>query len=129
MLANIYLNEFDRFVRHSIKPSSYVRYGDDFVLMAASMAQARYFQSMAGDFLQTELGLRLHSKNNIIVPAKLGIHFLGVDIYPTGRRLNKSNHARYLEKLSYQNAASYHGLVRATGGAKARNSFDWHLLL
>ncbi len=31
ILANVYLNEFDRFVQHSLKPLAYIRYGDDFI--------------------------------------------------------------------------------------------------
>ena len=36
IFANIYLHEFDRYVRHELRPSGYVRYGDDFVLFCAS---------------------------------------------------------------------------------------------
>lgn len=42
IFANIYLNEFDRFVRHTLKPLGYIRYGDDFVLFTNNEAEARH---------------------------------------------------------------------------------------
>jgi hypothetical protein len=44
LFANIYINEWDRFVRHELKPLAYVRYGDDFLLYFADAATARATQ-------------------------------------------------------------------------------------
>jgi len=33
ILSNIYLNEFDRHIKHRLKPRAYVRYGDDFIII------------------------------------------------------------------------------------------------
>ena len=41
IFANIYLNEFDQFVLHSLKPLGYTRYGDDFVLWFPDELSAR----------------------------------------------------------------------------------------
>ena len=37
--ANVYLNEFDQFVKHTLGCAHYVRYVDDFVLMSNSAAE------------------------------------------------------------------------------------------
>jgi len=36
LFANIYLNEFDQFVKHRLKIKNYVRYTDDFVIISDS---------------------------------------------------------------------------------------------
>src|SRR5258708_2476880 len=34
LLVNIYMNEFDQFVKHKLKAEYYIRYADDFVLLS-----------------------------------------------------------------------------------------------
>ena len=34
LLVNIYMNEFDRFVKHKLKIKHYIRYADDFVVLS-----------------------------------------------------------------------------------------------
>jgi len=34
LLVNIYMNEFDQFVKHRLKAKYYIRYADDFVIMS-----------------------------------------------------------------------------------------------
>lgn len=67
IFANIYLNEFDRLVRHTLKPLSYIRYGDDFLVFAESEQEAIGFQCHAAQWLRRELFLSLHKKNNHVI--------------------------------------------------------------
>ena len=53
-LANIYLNEFDRFIKHSIKPSSYLRYGDDWLCFMSDKVQLENARLKAESFLRGE---------------------------------------------------------------------------
>ena len=34
LFVNIYMNEFDQFVKHNLKVKYYIRYADDFVLIS-----------------------------------------------------------------------------------------------
>ncbi|RTK94678.1 RNA-directed DNA polymerase [Candidatus Saccharibacteria bacterium] len=52
IFANIYLNEFDRYVRHTLKPRGYVRYGDDFVLFVDDETEAQKVQIVASKWLE-----------------------------------------------------------------------------
>ena len=45
-------------------------------------------------FINQTLKLTINSHNDIVVPVKQGVHFLGCDIYPTGKRLRKRIYAR-----------------------------------
>lgn len=128
IFANIYLNELDRFVSHQIRPLGYLRYGDDFIVVAKSREEAAAHQRRVTQFINRDLRLRLHSRNNIVVPARHGIKFLGVEIFPTGRRLNTRNWDRALERTNLRNHASYYGLVGGHMTAKYQKQYAWRLL-
>ena len=111
IFANIYLNELDRFVKHSLKPQEYMRYGDDFILIAAKKEELEVFRGRVITFLRDSLGLELHGKNNKISKARHGLRFLGVIIWPRGRKLNARSVRRIHTRLNEKNIASYRGLL------------------
>lgn len=128
IFANIYLNELDRFVSHQIRPRGYLRYGDDFIVIAQSREEAARYQQRVTEFVTSDLRLQLHKSNNVIIPARLGIKFLGVELFPAGRRLNRRNWDRALSRTNLVNNASYHGLVSSHSTPKHRKQYAWHLV-
>lgn len=111
VFANIYLNELDRYVTHSLKPLAYARYGDDFVIFMNSKEQLEELRLKVIEFLHKSLKLELHHSNDLIVKARQGIKFLGCWIYPKGRALTKRSWSRIKDRLNLANAASYRGLI------------------
>lgn len=128
IFANIYLNEFDRFVQHSLKPLGYLRYGDDFVLWCLNIKQATEMFCKGGVFLADQLGLRLHDINNILQPSANKLHFLGVEIWPRGHRLDKRMRVRINQRVSATNIASYEALLKHHGSDKAKKLLTWDKL-
>ena len=128
IFANIYLNEFDRFVTHQIKPLAYLRYGDDFIILTKTRTDINAIRENSQKFLFAELRLSINPKNDIIIQARQGLHFLGVDIFPKGRRLNKRNTGRLKQRLDINNAASYYGFIRAHSNVKSRKALNWAIL-
>lgn len=126
IFSNIYLNELDRYVKHTIKPQAYMRYGDDLIIIEKDKAKLEQIRTLVDEFLTTKLKLTLHAKNNIIVKARHGIKFLGVVIYPQGRRLNKRAKGRAFSRLSTSNLPSYSGLIKQHGNKKLIKEFQWH---
>lgn len=61
--ANVYLNELDQFVKHTLKARYYVRYVDDFVLLHEDPAQLEQWRDGIIAFLDERLGLRLRGDN------------------------------------------------------------------
>ena len=108
IFANIYFNEFDRYVRHILKPLAYVRYGDDFLLFARTENEAIKFQSNAAAWLFDNLRLKLHARNNIIIQPKQGIHILGHWIYPKHHLIvDKAMRRKMYMNLTTSNASTY----------------------
>ena len=128
IFSNIYLNEFDRFVKHTLKVKDYLRYGDDFTIFAQNREELENIQIQATHFLTNELKLSLHKKNNVTVKTKHGLKFLGIVLYPKGRKLSKRNNKRLFARLNTRNAGSYYGLLTQHTNAKQMKKFQWILM-
>lgn len=75
--ANVYLNELDQFVKHTLKARYYIRYVDDFVLLNPDKEKLIKWRGAIEDFLTTRLNLKLHPKRRHLQPISNGINFLG----------------------------------------------------
>jgi len=128
IFANIYLNEFDRFVQHAIKPLAYLRYGDDFIVMSDSFSRIHQIKEESAEFLKERLGLEINVKSDIMVKARWGLKFLGVEIFPKGVRLSKRNWRRAKSRLNLANVPSYSGLARRYSKGKRIKEFGWIVL-
>lgn len=121
MLANVYLNEFDFFVRHILKPLGYTRYGDDFIVIARTQQDALRFQTVGSRFLKEQLKLELHAKNNIVIRVRSGIKYLGVVTFPRGQTLSTREFRRIEDKLMPKNCESYNSYVDRYGSTKQKD--------
>lgn len=75
--ANVYLNRLDQFVKHELKCRHYLRYCDDFILLAESQEQLIAWQGRIERFLADDLQLTLNAKRTRLRPVSDGIDFLG----------------------------------------------------
>lgn len=75
--ANVYLNELDYFVKHTLKAKYYIRYVDDFVILHNSKAQLSVWKEEIERFLKEKLKLELHPQKSKIIPLSKGIDFVG----------------------------------------------------
>lgn len=128
IFANIYLNELDRFIKHKIKPKSYLRYGDDFILIENNLEKLNCFQEQVTNFINGELYLTVNCRNNFIVKAKRGLKFLGAIIDSKQITLNRRNKKRIFKKLNLSNLSSYYGIIRHYGGGELQKRFNYTVL-
>ncbi len=75
--ANVYLNVLDQFVKHELKCRHYLRYCDDFVMLANSPAQLPVWKERIEAFLAERLKLELNPARQRLAPVTNGIDFLG----------------------------------------------------
>lgn len=125
IFANIYLNELDRFVKHELKVKYYLRYGDDFILMHADLKKLKEFRAKVTWFLESKLRLNPNPKNDKLLKPAYGLRFLGVVIWPDGRKLGKRSQNRIKNRLNYRNVSSYYGLALKHGSHKTINELIW----
>lgn len=125
IFANIYLDEFDQFVRRTLNPLAYLRYGDDFIIIAETENELENFRNKAENFLYIKLKLTLHSKNGCLLKTKRGVKFLGMQIFPRGRRLNKRNRNKIENNLNIRDYSSYWGIVQWHEKKCQKYLFQW----
>lgn len=95
LLSNIYLNDFDHYMKDVNPGCYYVRYVDDFMIIANKKYCDRV-KSLEGAMRVklTDANLRINEKKTYHQDIKHGIAFLGVVIYPwrtvIGKRLKKN---------------------------------------
>lgn len=97
--ANIYLDELDQFVKHTLKARFYIRYVDDFVILHNSAKQLAEWKLAVDELLQRELLLALHPQKSRIMPFGRGVDFLGFRCFYHFRLLRKENVRKVLRRL------------------------------
>lgn len=55
LLINIYMNDFDQFVKHKLKARSYIRYADDFVIFSENRERLEGLILQIAHFLHSQL--------------------------------------------------------------------------
>ncbi len=80
--ANVYLNALDQFAKHELKCRWYLRYCDDFVLLAASREQLLDWRERIRAFLAERLDLELNDARERLRPLADGVDFLGYIVRP-----------------------------------------------
>lgn len=79
MFANIYLNEVDQYIKHSLKIKYYCRYLDDSIVILQTKEEAKKALEKIRKFLKENLELELNKKTQIF-KNKQGVNFCGYKI-------------------------------------------------
>jgi hypothetical protein len=132
LFVNIYMNEFDQFMKHEIKAKYYIRYADDFVIFADDRKWLEYILPKMGEFLKNKLGLEIHPNKVFIKTLASGVDFLGWVHFFDHRVLRTVTRKRMMRKMRdcFAGACndrreamvqSYLGLLEWGNGFKLRN--------
>lgn len=108
--ANVYLNALDQFVKRDLRCEGYIRYVDDFVLLAEDKATLHHWKRAVIAFLAT-LRLSLHEAESGVFPVATGIPFLGFRVYPDHRRLRRRNGMAFARRYRRLRAAYTAGQI------------------
>ncbi|NUQ57441.1 MAG: hypothetical protein HUT38_03085 [Candidatus Paceibacter sp.] len=128
LLVNIYMNEFDHFLKREMKVAHCVRYADDFVILHESKEYLENLLPKISAFLETRLKLSLHPDKVFIKTWASGVDFLGWVHFPHHRVPRTSTKRRMFKRLK-QNAkeeslASHRGLLSHGNAYKLRKKID-----
>ncbi len=116
LLVNIYMNEFDQYMKHELKVKYYIRYADDFVIMSEDKEYLQNTLRVIGEYLGAKLKLSLHPDKVFIKPLASGVDFLGWVHFPHHPVLRTSTKKRMIRNLvgipKPARIASYKGMLR-----------------
>jgi len=96
--ANVYLNDFDHWIKEAAMCRFYIRYVDDFVILGR---EKRRLQELIPQ-IESKLGeiaLELHPKKRTVFPVSEGCDFMGYRIWPERRRVRSANGYRFHRNL------------------------------
>jgi len=116
LLVNIYMNEFDQFVKHRLKAKYYIRYADDFVIFSQDRKWLEVILKEMKVFLQERLKLELHPDKVSIATLASGVDFLGWVHFPDHHVLRTVTKRRMFRNIRVkegkkETAQSYLGLL------------------
>ena len=116
LLANVYMNELDQFIKHKLEIKFYIRYADDFVVLSENKNYLVSLVEPIKEFLGEELKLYLHEDKIFIKTVTSGLDFLGWVNFPDHRALRSSTRRRMFTKIqkspSLESLNSYLGLLK-----------------
>jgi len=116
LFANIYMNEFDQFMKHDLKIKQYIRYTDDFVIVSTKHDYLLDLIPKIRLYLKNSLKLDLHPSKISIRKTSQGIDFLGYIILPSYKLLRTKTKRRMLRKVNLNNLSSYRGMLMHCNG-------------
>lgn len=115
LLINIYMNEFDQFLKRNLKIRFYIRYADDFVIFHSQKDYLEKLLPKISQYLENQLKLSLHQKKVFIKSISSGIDFLGWVNFPHHRVLRTATKRRMFNKLRLKHSngsiTSYLGML------------------
>ena len=104
LFGNIYMNDFDHFVKGALKIKYYGRYVDDFILIDKGKKRLKESMTYINDYLQENLGLQVHEKKIYLQNDKKGVEFLGIRIKHHRRYVGNRIKSNFYETiLDYSN--------------------------
>lgn len=99
LFANIYMNEFDQFIKHKLQVHYYARYTDDFVIVSRDKEYLARLVVPIETFLRDVLSLELHPKKVEILNYTKGVDYLGNVIFPNHTLVRKHTRKRIIRKF------------------------------
>lgn len=121
LLVNIYMNEFDWWIKHTMKARYYIRYADDFLILSRDKDFLLDLTPKIADFLEEELKLTLHPNKLFVKTLSSGVDFLGWINFPDYRVLRTSTKRRVLKALN--ESEKIDSLISYVGFLKHGNEF------
>ena len=121
LLVNIYMNEFDQYVKHELKEKYYLRYADDSVFLSRDKLYLEILRQKCAAFLLEKLSLMLHPDKVFLQTFASGVDFLGWVHFPHHCILRATSRRRMLRKIvdsegKVTSVTSYLGLLQHGNG-------------
>jgi retron-type reverse transcriptase len=128
LFVNIYMHEFDMYIKQELRVKYYIRYGDDFVILADNKEYLNTLLLKVSEFLQKELKLTLHQHKVDIKTHASGLDFLGWIHFPHHRQIRTTTKHKIIKKLkgypTPQTIISYRGLFSHGNTYKLKKRID-----
>ena len=117
ILANVYYNEADQFIKHKLKVRHYYRYMDDSIILLKDKEELKKIRKEIEQFIDEKLQLKFNSKTNIF-KSKQGVNFCGYKINEYRMKLREKGKKRLKKKVGYLKSQIKRGNMNSTEAKK-----------
>lgn len=132
LLVNVYMHEFDQFMKRELKVKYYIRYADDFVILQNNKMYLENLLPKISEFISESLKLSLHPHKVSIETFTSGVDFLGWVHFPKHRVLRTTTKRRMFktvkEKPKPEIVQSYRGMLKHGNANKLAKKIDSYIL-
>jgi len=109
IFSHLYFSSVDKLL--SDGGHMFIRYGDDILIFCENISSLKEVKEKTGLAIK-KIDLTINKKSSYFCKVKKGIRFLGCQIFPKGRRLQKCVKRRAVARLNIRNASSYADLFQ-----------------
>jgi retron-type reverse transcriptase len=110
LFANVYMHEFDWFVKNQLREKHYLRYCDDFIILSTHRQHLLDLVPILTEFLRDRLALTVHPNKIQVRSWRQGVDFLGYVVKPHSVVLRHKTKLRSIQRVNAANLSSYLGL-------------------
>ncbi len=115
LLVNIYMHEFDMYMKQELRVKYYIRYADDFTILSDDKEYLENLLMKISTFLNEKLKLDLHPNKVYIKTYATGVDFLGWIHFPDHRQIRTTTKRKLIRRLKWypkpETVSSYRGLL------------------
>ena len=123
LFANVYMNEFDQFIKHTLRVRHYARYTDDFVIISTDKKYLEGLLDPIREYLHTRLKLKLHPNKISFRACHQGVDFLGYVALPSHRLVRAKTRRRIYRKLKYRISQYRSGIISENALSQTLQSY------
>jgi retron-type reverse transcriptase len=121
VFANLYMNDFDQYVKRDLQQKYYGRYVDDCIFVHPSKEVLKNLIPLLSAFLEENLHLTLHPKKIYLQHYTKGVAFTGIFIKPYRQYVGK----RIRRKMNYTLLNTYRQLYTDNSCETDQNIHHW----
>lgn len=130
LFANIFLNDFDHWIKETLRVQRYVRYVDDMAILGKSPEELQILCEQITTKLAS-IGLTIHPHKIRLAPTRAGVPFLGYIVWPShisaGQYIRRRYHHRLREHETEcrdrsEALQSYRAMLKFTGTTRDRRA-------
>lgn len=115
LLVNVYMHEFDMYLKQELKVKYYLRYADDFAILSDNRKYLEDILPKLHVFLNEKLHLTLHEHKVYIKTYDSGVDFLGWVHFPHHRQIRTTTKRKIIRMMNgypkRETVSSYRGLL------------------
>ena len=127
LFANIYLNDFDHYVKNNLGIRYYGRYVDDFILIHRDADYLKFLIPFIREYLSENLQLELHPNKIYFQSYEKGVKFLGAVIMPYRIYIANRTKANFYDAIKRQNILLKHNPLTYKQKINFLNSMNSYL--